>query len=115
MIKSLKKKSVLIQTIIYSGVLILLLITFLVLQLSFNVEISITVDYLLFGIGVVCLLIGYVASDLAKNKHRRKTKNWAGKLPDELIERLWEIRTPWFIAFVTAIITTIAYYIAVAQ
>ncbi len=64
--------------------------------------------YLMFALAFLLLLIGFVIPDIQNARWRHKNSNYDGKLPEEVVNKAWSIRYPFFLAF--AIIFTVCLF-----
>jgi hypothetical protein len=60
--------------------------------------------YIFLFSGVALIFVGFVWQDLLKAQHRRKTKNWDGPLPEEIINSAWSVSLPFYLAAILSII-----------
>ena len=56
--------------------------------------------YLLYVFFLVYILLGFVISDIQVARWRKKTANYDNKLPDEVKDKAWAIRFPFYFAAV---------------
>ena len=54
--------------------------------------------YLLIAFAAIYLLIGFIWGDLHAAFYRRKSKNWDGKLPDDVKTSTWSRHLPFYLA-----------------
>ena len=56
--------------------------------------------YLMFALAFLLLLIGFVVPDIQVARWRHKNSAYDTKLPQEVSDKAWSIRYPFFLAFV---------------
>ncbi|MDR1697791.1 MAG: hypothetical protein LBR37_02610 [Erysipelotrichaceae bacterium] len=54
-------------------------------------------NFLVLGIAVIYILIGYVVSNAVVNRYRKQSKNYESLLPPEIIDKKWVYRWPFLI------------------
>ena len=60
--------------------------------------------YLEWPICFLYVLLGFVISDVQIARYRHKDKNWGDKLPEEIKNKAWSIRYPFYLAAVIVFI-----------
>ena len=64
--------------------------------------------YLLWAFIAVYFLLGFVIADIIVVRHRRKTKNYDGVVEQEVKDKAWSIRFPFF--FASAVLLTVGLF-----
>ena len=108
---ALKLKRVLIGTIILCALILVFFLVNVVLEYGFLIALPYKLIYFLTFILVFLLFIAFVSGDIRANRYRHKNKLWAGPLPPEIKQSVWNIRTPWLIASALTIVQAIIYSI----
>ncbi len=63
--------------------------------------------YLLWVIALVYILLGFLISDIQIARWRKKEKEWDTKLPQEVKDKAWSIRYPFYLAGVVILLICI--------
>lgn len=71
-----------------------------------------TSDYIFLFIGIIYVFVGFVWQDLLKAHNRRKTKNWDGPLPPEIVNSAWSVCAPFYVAAALSILSGIIFTFA---
>lgn len=105
---ALKRRHILVISIVLSIAVFVFFLVNLILELNGIVlpYKVITVFTLIF---VVAILIAWVSGDIRANKYRKKNKLWSGPLPSEVKQSVWNIRTPFLIMAIATMILAIIY------
>ena len=106
--KALKIKHILITSIILSMIVFIFTLVSLILELN-GIILPYRTIYVLTLVFVIALLIAWVSGDIRANKYRKKNKLWAGPLPDDIKQSVWNIRTPFLIMLIVTAILAIIY------
>jgi len=61
--------------------------------------------WLLWAITAIYFLLGFIIADIQVARHRRKTKNFDGKIEEDVRDKAWSIRFPFF--FASAVLLTV--------
>ncbi len=61
-------------------------------------------DWVVLFFVVIFTLAGWLLQDQTKAHVRRKTKNWNGELPQEVIEKAWLRSLPFYLGAITCLI-----------
>ena len=56
--------------------------------------------YLMFALAFLSLLLGFVVSDVQNARWRHKNSEYDTKLPEEIVDKAWSIRYPFYLGFV---------------
>ena len=67
--------------------------------------------YLIFIFAFLYLLIGFVVSDIQIARWRRKTSEYDSKLPEEVKNKAWSIRYPFYLGFVIVFLVALVFEI----
>lgn len=96
------------KVIVLSSILCLLTLAFyvvsIVIEQAYVKELPYNLPVVLVFLLVVYLLIAFVVGDVSANRYRRSKKLWAGALPQEVKQRVWDLRTPWLLVSIFVVI-----------
>lgn len=104
--EALRKKSVIVQLIVYCSLLLILFALYLTLYYGFDITIF-EARFVFLFITVLLFAIGFISSDLSVVRYLRKEKNWADKVPVEVKEKAWRYRTPFYLSAVLSLFLTL--------
>ena len=104
MIKALKKSSTIIASSIISALIIIFFVVSIVLEEAYVIELPYYIPTTLAFILVALLLIAFIVGDHCAASYRRKNKLWAGALPAEIKQKVWDLITPWLVSSVVTIL-----------
>lgn len=105
--EAFKKRKVIILSAILCFLILIFFAVSIVLEQIYVKELPYNLPVVLVFLLVVFLLIAFVAGDLSSTRYRRSKKLWAGALPKEVKQRVWDLRTPWLTASIFVVIIAI--------